>query len=105
MDPRLDFEDRPLTAEEKRKLGLPADGFASEVKHVSALAQAMKSHDLRVGDIIAAVDGAGRDDLANTAELYLKLRKKAGDSAILDVIRDGRRIKMQLNTHIMSFRK
>ena len=34
VDPRLDFEDRPLTAAEREKLGLPADGFASYVKHV-----------------------------------------------------------------------
>jgi hypothetical protein len=105
VDPRLDFEDRPLTEEEKRKLGLRPDGFASQVKHVAELAKLLKSHDLRVGDIIAGVDGVERDDLANTAELYLKLRKKAGDSAMLDVIREGQRIKMQLNTHILSFRK
>jgi hypothetical protein len=105
VDPRLDFEDRPLTDDEKRKLGLRADGFASQVKHVSTLAAAMKSHDLHEGDIIAAVNGIDHDDVANTAELYLKLRVKAGDSAMLDVIRDGKRIKMQLNSHILSFRK
>jgi hypothetical protein len=105
VDPRLDFEDRPLTADEKSRLGLSTDGFASQVKHVAELAKAMGSHDLQVGDVIAAVDGVERDDLANTAELYLKLRKKAGDSAMLEVIRNGRRIKMQLNTHVLSFRK
>jgi hypothetical protein len=105
VDPRLDFEDRPLTSEEKAKLGLRPDGFASQVKHVAELAKAMGSHDLRVGDVIVAVDGVERDDLANTAELYLKLRKKAGEAAMLDVIRDGQKIKMQLNTHVLSFRK
>lgn len=105
VDPRMDFEDRPLTAEEKQKLGLRPDGFASQVKYVAALAAALKTHELKVGDVIAAVDGVDRDDLANTAELYVKLRKKAGDTAMLDVIRDGKRMKMQLNTHILSFRK
>jgi hypothetical protein len=105
VDPRLDFEDRPLNDEEKRKLGLRADGFASQVKHVSALAAAMKTHDLREGDVIAAVNGIEHDDLANTAELYLKLKMKAGDSTMLDVIRNGKRIQMQLNTHVLSFRK
>ena len=105
VDPRLDFEDRPLSEDEKRKLNLRTDGFASQVKHVSALAAAMKTHDLREGDVIAAVNGIERDDLANTAELYLKLKMKAGDSAMLDVIRNGQRIKMQLNTHVLSFRK
>jgi len=105
VDPRLDFEDRPLTGDEKRKLGIPEDGFASQVKHVAELARALKTHDLRVGDVIAGVNGVERDDLANTAELYLKLRVRAGDSAMLDVIRDGQRIQMRLNTHILSFRK
>jgi hypothetical protein len=105
VDPRLDFEDRPLSADEKTRLGLRPDGFASQVKHVAELAKAMGSHDLRVGDVIAAVDGVERDELANTAELYLKLRKKAGENSTLDVIRDGRRMKMQLSTHVLSFRK
>jgi hypothetical protein len=105
VDPRLDFEDRPLTEGEKRKLGLSPDGFASRVKHVSTLAQAMKTHELREGDIIAAVNGVQQDDQANTAELYLKLRIKAGDSAMLDVIRDGKRTQMPIHSHVLSFRK
>jgi len=105
VDPRLDFEDRPLSEEEKRKLGLPPGGFASQVKHVSTLAQVMKTHELREGDIIAAVNGAQQDDQANSAELYLKLRIKAGDSAMLDVIREGKHIQMQIHSHILSFRK
>ena len=42
-----------------------------------------------MGDIIAAVDGVERDEFANTAELFIKLHTKAGDSVTLDVIRDG----------------
>ena len=58
-----------------------------------------------VGDIIVGVDGVERDDLANTAELFIKLRKTAGDSVMLDVLRDGKRIQMPLKTYRMSFRK
>jgi serine protease Do len=105
VDPRVDFEDQPLTSDEKRKLGLRPDGFASRVKHVSALASALKTHDLREGDVIYAVNGVDYNDLANTAELYLKLRLKAGDSAMLDVIRGDQRIKVQVNSHVLSFRK
>ena len=39
VDPRLDFEDRPLTGDEKQKLGLKPDGFASQVKYVSEFAK------------------------------------------------------------------
>src|SRR5262249_12246346 len=105
VDPRLGFEDRILTAEDRRKLGLNPDGFASQVKYISETARMMKSHDLRVGDVIYAVDGVERDDLANTAELYLKLHKKAGSTATLKVLRNGQRIEMPLTTQILSFRK
>ncbi|MCU1233593.1 MAG: hypothetical protein JWP63_1560 [Candidatus Solibacter sp.] len=105
VDPRLDFEDRPLSADEKKKFGLPADGFASMVKYVSDFAKIRKTHELRTGDIIYAVDKVERDDLANTAELFLKLRKKAGQAAALSVIRDGKRIEMPLQSYQLSFRK
>ena len=105
IDPRLYFEDRPLPDAEKQKLGLKADGFASEVKYVAEFAKTMKSHALQVGDVIFGVDGVERDDDANTAELYLKLHKTPGDSAMLDVLRGGKRLKMPLTTYRMSFRK
>jgi serine protease Do len=105
VDPRLDFEDHPLTVEEKQKLGLTPDGFASQVKYVSEFAKVRKTHDLRTGDIIVAVDGVDRDEFANTAELFLKLHTRAGESAQLEVIRDGQRITMPLRTQVLSFRK
>jgi len=46
-----------------------------------------------------------RDEIANTAELFLKLRKKAGESATLGVIRNGQRIQMALHSYQLSFRK
>jgi serine protease Do len=105
IDPRVYFESRTLTTEEKRKYELPADGFASEVKYVAQFAQMVKSHDLKVGDIIFGVDGVQRDEYADTADFYIRLRKTAGDSVTLDVIRDGQRIKTPLRTYRMSFRK
>ena len=105
VDPRVFFDSRPLDAAEKTKLGLKRDGFASEVKHVDMFAEAVKSHTLKVGDIVCGVDGVGQDELADTAELYIKLRKKAGDTVTLDVIRNGKRIEMPLKTFRMSFRK
>jgi len=65
----------------------------------------MKTHELRAGDIIFAVDGVETDSLANSAELFMKLRKTPGDTAMLSVIRDGKRIQTPLTTYRMSFRK
>jgi S1-C subfamily serine protease len=105
VDPRLDFEDLPLTGDEKQKLGLKPDSFASQVKYVSEFAKIRKTHDLRIGDVIVAVDGVEHDEFANTAELFIKLHTKAGESAKLEVIRDGKRFTMPLRTQVLSFRK
>jgi len=105
VDPRLDFEDRPLTTNEKQKLGINPGSFASEVKYVAEFAKIRKTHELRLGDVILAVDGVDHDEFANTAELYLKLHTKAGDSARLEILRDGKRLTMPLQTQILSFRK
>ena len=105
VEPRFYFDDRPLTVEEKQKLGLPAEGFASMVKYVSSTAQTMELHALQVGDVITAIDGKRVDQDAHTASLYLILRKMPGDSAMLEVVRGGKKIEMPLKTIQMSFRK
>lgn len=105
VDPRLYFEARPLTESQKRELQLKPGGFASTVKSVDSFAQMTKSHELKVGDIVYAVDGVEQDDVATNVELYIKLRKTPGDTVTLDVIRGGQRMKMPLRTYRMSFRK
>lgn len=105
VEPLTYFDSRPLTEAEKRHNGLKPDGFASQVKYVDGVAGLLKSHQLKVGDIVAAVDGAEKDAIANTAELFIKLRRTPGESVTLDVIRDGKRMQTQLKTYRMSFRK
>ena len=105
VDPRVYFDDRPLTEAEKRERNLPAESFASMVRRVADMARLMKTHELAVGDVIVAVNGVDRDPDANTAELYLRLRTKPGDTVQLDVLRGGERIKVPLRSLQMSFRK
>jgi hypothetical protein len=105
IDPRAEFESRPLTAEEKRAAGLDADSFAGEIVRIGSFAEMLKIHELKTGDIVFAVDGVTKDQLANTPELYIKLRKKAGDTVALDIIRDGKRMKLPVVTQRMYFRK
>ena len=105
VEPRVYFESLPLTEAEKRDHRLEPRGFASKVKRVDGFAEVLKSHELRVGDIVFGVDGVERDELANTAELFIKLRKTAGETVTLDLIRDGKRLQMKLTTYRMSFRK
>lgn len=105
IEPRLYFDSRALTEEEKQRLRLERSGFASAVTHVDMFAEMTKSHELRVGDIVFGVDGVERDEVANTVDLFIKLRKTAGETVILNVIRDGKRTKMKLKTYRMNFRK
>jgi S1-C subfamily serine protease len=105
VEPRTYFEDRPLSVVEKQKLHLGHETFASEVKYVADFARLMKTHDLKTGDIIIAVDGVDRDEVADTADLFIKLRRAPDVSVTLDVIRDGKRMQMPLKTYRMSFRK
>jgi len=105
VEPRTDFEDRPMTAEEKGRLGLKPDGLGSQVTYIASMTKVRGTHELQVGDVIAAVNGVESDAMANTGNLYLKLYMKAGESATLDVIRNGKRITMPIHTYILSFRK
>jgi serine protease Do len=105
IDPRLFFDARPLTEAEKTKHNLAVDGFASEVTHIDMFATMTNSHALKVGDIVFGVDGIERDEFANTADVFLKIHTTAGEKATLDVLRDGKRMKMPIKTYRMSFRK
>ena len=57
------------------------------------------------GDIVFGVDGVERDEIANTAELFIKLRKNAGDTLMLDLLRDGKRTRMEVKTTSVAYRK
>jgi len=105
VDPRVYFRSEPLAREEKRTLGLDDEGFASRVVSIDSLSDILESHQLQIGDVIYGVDGETRDEVANTAELHIKLRRQAGSELSLQVLRSGERIEMPLKTTRMSFRK
>ncbi|MBM3737432.1 MAG: PDZ domain-containing protein [Acidobacteria bacterium] len=105
IEPRVYFDGTPVDAARKQHLKLDPDGFATEVKSVDMFAEVMKSHQLKRGDIITAVNGVSKDPVARTADLYIRLRVKAGDTVALSVLRDGKPIAMGLKTFRMSFRK
>ena len=105
VDPRPEFESRPLTDEEKRKYGLRLESFAAVITRIGGFAEMLKVHELKAGDVVYAVDDAEEDEIANSPELYIKLRKNAGDTVTLDIIRDGNRMKMPVRTQRMYFRK
>ncbi len=105
VDPRAYFKSKPLTRAEKKEHGLDPRGFAGEVAAVDAVGQMLGLHALLVGDVVFAVNGITRDKIANTPELFIQLRTKAGDAFELGVIRDGTRMSMAAKTARMNYRK
>ena len=105
VEPRVYFRSVPVKADEKSKLGLEGASFASKVTYVESIAELMGIHSLKVGDVITTVDDESMDKIANRAELFIKLRKKAGDTVKLDVLRGEEKLTMDLKTARMSFRK
>lgn len=105
VEPRVYFESDPLTVVEKAALELPENSFASRVRLVEGVAGLLGLHELKEGDIILSVNGLKTDEQANTAELYLKLRTKSGETSTLEVLRGEERIEMPLKSARMGFRK
>jgi S1-C subfamily serine protease len=105
VEPLVYYESRPLSEEEKAEHGLPIGGFASRVTSDGARGSRVAVHDLQVGDITFSVDGVETDDIADSTDLFIKLRKTAGDTVKLGVIRDGKKLEVPLRTRRQSFRK
>lgn len=105
VEPQLYFWNESLTAERKTELGLPIDGFASEVSEVDPGAQPLQIHTLKEGDIIYSVDGVEKDSFAKDVVLYMQLSTIAGKDVKLGVIRDGQRIEEIIHAERQHFRK
>jgi hypothetical protein len=99
------FTSRPLSADEKRAVGLPGDGFASEIVNVDPAAQVYNVHRLKAGDIVTAVDGVQRDDFTQKLDTYITLTVESGSAFTVDFLRDGEAMQMDVRTYRESFRK
>lgn len=91
---------QPVSAEERRTLGLPADGLALRVKGfppdwVKEQNRAARQK-FRPGDVLIEVDA--RRDLSTEAALlgYLVQKKPPGQAANFTILRDGRRERVTL---------
>lgn len=105
VEPQPYFTSKPLGAERRRELGLPEEGLAAEVVKVDPAAQVYNLHTLRVGDIIAAVNGVERDTFTRNLDIYIKLHVDSGNKFSVRYLRDGESHDMVVKTYREHFRK
>jgi serine protease Do len=104
-EPMVYFSTRTLGQQERQNLKLPANGFAAEVVETDPMAESLKVHALRKGDIVVSVNGLTQSPWTRRPELYLKLAVRAGDTAKLGVLREGKPMDLEIRTHRQYFRK
>lgn len=104
VEPKLYFKSTPLSAEEKSDLGLEKNDIASRVAHID-LFRTFAKPAWKVGDIVLSVNGCSEDNIANTAELHIKLRHKAGSSMQVELLRDGEKLVTEVTTERQNYRK
>lgn len=104
VEPMVYFTTEPLSELQKSELGLPLDGFAGRVTDRDRF-QINAQPPLKAQDVICAVNGIQIDKIANTPELYIKLRCRAGDSVRLEILRGDTRLESTLGTVRQNFRK
>jgi hypothetical protein len=92
--PPLGWNGEELTAEERGKLNLPADGLAHRVFFVAADTPADRAG-LRSGDVVVAVDGLRKVPYVNVRG-YPALAHQPGDRIELIVLRGGKEVPLTL---------
>jgi hypothetical protein len=104
VDPVVFFETQPLTPERKAELGLPVAGFAGQVTDRERFYD-FATPPLKRRDIVYGVEGVFEDELADTPELHIKLRHRAGSTLKIHVLRGDQRFISELTTERQNFRK
>ena len=104
VDPVVFFETQPLTPERKAELGFPVAGFAGEVTDKERFHE-FATPPLKRRDIVYGVEGVFEDELADTPELHIKLRHRAGSTLKIQVLRGEERFTSELTTERQNFRK
>ena len=100
--PKPGFGGPPLRKGEKRKLGLPEDGFAFRVRYLVTWGRFPQTGrraaraGIRRGDVVFATNG--KTDFRDIKQWHTwhRLERKLGDTVTYDVLRKGRKHKVRL---------
>ena len=88
----------PVGGPEKAALGLPLDSFASRIDGLGRIARLTRA-DLKIGDIVCAVDGVSECAVARTATDYIQIRHRPGETVHLRILRQGAQTTTRLRLY------
>ncbi len=85
----------PLSAFDKISLNLNPDGFATRVERVSKKGKLLRTP-IKKGDVIVAVNNVEESVLSRTALDHIQLKHEPGETVLLDILRDNRKMTVQV---------
>lgn len=88
----------PLSFAEKEALGVAPNAFASRVYEVRKIARLTRAN-LKVGDIVCAVNGVSECAVARTATDYIQVRHRPGEVVTLRILRGGTEVTARLRLY------
>ena len=88
----------PISRSEKEALGLDPESFVSRVEEVLFIARLTRAN-LKVGDLICAVEGVSECAVARTATDYIQVRHRPGETVHLRIIRDQSELTTQVRLY------
>lgn len=94
LSPSAGFGGTPLNKQQKTKLNLPEDGFATSVSFINFSKPA--NSPLEKDDIIISVNGVQKSELTQHAALYINLTHQLDEELALVVIRKGEHMNITL---------
>ena len=104
VEPLLYFSTEGLSQEEKKAYGFPAAGFASKVTEVRPQSKAFNLNELQAGDIIYSVGGVEFDKRTQHLETHITLSQKSGERFPVKLLRDGKKLRMNIRSMRQGFR-
>lgn len=112
LSPRPGFGGPPLSAKERKSLGLPAKGLAFRVGYIvdwggvpdKRYGKAVRKAGIKRGDVIVGVEGAEIEDPEHLHSWW-RLTRKAGDTVVLRVIPKGKRKARSVELKVLAPKK
>jgi hypothetical protein len=94
LEPSSGLHGRDLSADEKKTLGLPAKALA--FRQGNFLTKQARQAGVQVNDVIVGLDGKRPELTARQFDAYVRLNYARGDTVVVEVVRDGKRMELKM---------